>query len=132
MAAWPGWWLASVVARTTGKRALYAALPPSFLLGIVAVVAFAGNGMDARTVTQAALASPVLRWVSLLGWVMLTLPVARLLLADGSSFGLRALPVARGWLLAISVLGLVLSQLAWLALWARGAGAWWLAPSPLA
>jgi ABC transporter family protein len=73
MALWPGWWLASVVARATGKRALYAASPPCFLLGVVAIVAFAGNGKDARTVTDAALASPPLRLASLFGWVMLTL-----------------------------------------------------------
>jgi hypothetical protein len=113
----------SVVARTTGKRAVYAALPPHFLIGVVVVVAFAGNGMDARTVTDAALASPTLRLASLLGWVLASLPVARLLLADPSGAWLRSLPVAGGWLPALTGFGLLLSQLAWAALWARGAGA---------
>ena len=117
------WWLSSVVARTTGKRAVHAALPPYFLIGIVAVVAFAGNGMDARTVTDAALASPVLRLAVLIGWVMSSLPVARLLVADPSGMWLRTLPVARGWLPALAGLGLLLSQLAWAVLWVRGAGA---------
>ena len=39
MAAWPGWWLASVVARTTGKRASYAALPRRRALASVVLVA---------------------------------------------------------------------------------------------
>jgi len=102
---------------------VYAALPAHFLIGIVAVVAFAGNGMDARTLTDAALASPALRLAALFGWVLASLPVARLLLGDPSITWLRSLPVARGGLPAIVGLGLVASQLAWAVLWARGAGA---------
>lgn len=114
--------LAAVIARTTGKRALYLALPLYFVVGIVAFILFAGNGMDASYVTKLSLESHAGRFSLLLGWGMLTLPVARLLVGDPETFFLRVLPVPRWWLLAVTFAGLALLQLAWLVLWLRGAG----------
>lgn len=112
-----------VVARTTGKKALYLAAPLYILVGITVFVLFAGNGMDASYVTALAFASPPLRLVLLVGWAMLTLPVARLLLTDPQTFFLRTLPVPRWWLLGIVAMASACVQLAWLVLWVRGAGA---------
>ena len=52
-----------------------------------------------------------------------TVAKLRLLLVDPCGIWLRSLPVARGWLPAMLGVGLLLSQLAWAVLWARGAGA---------
>jgi hypothetical protein len=115
--------VAVVVARTTGKKALYLAAPLYMVVGITVFVLFAGNGMDASYVTALAFASPPLRLVLLVGWAMLTLPVARLLLTDPQTFFLRTLPVPRWWLLGIVAMASACVQLAWLVLWVRGAGA---------
>jgi hypothetical protein len=114
--------VATVTARTTGRRALYLALPLYFVVGIVAFVLFAGNGMNASEVTSLALDSPSVRLSLMVGWSVLTLPAARVLLTDSRVFFLRVLPVPRWWLLGIAGLGLVLVQLAWLVLWVRGEG----------
>ena len=117
--------LAGVFTRTTGKRALYAALPLYFLVGIASTILFAGQGMDAKTVTSPALASFPLRLGLLVGWALLTLPVARRVIVDPRLDLLRVLPVPRSWLLGINALLLALVQLGWVVLWVRGSG--WLA-----
>jgi hypothetical protein len=117
------WRLLEVMARTSGKSALYAALPLYFLICIVAVIIFGGHGMDASSVTSLALRSSAVRMPLLVGWAMLTLPVARLLVADSRLFFLRALPIPRWWLLGSACCFLAFAQLAWVVLWARGSGA---------
>lgn len=114
--------VAIAIARTSGKRALYLGVPLYFIVGIVAFILFAGNGMDARHVTKLALESPPLRMALLTGWAMLTLPVARVLVDDPQAFFLRVLPVPRWWLLGIVAIALAGVQLAWLVLWVRGEG----------
>jgi hypothetical protein len=114
--------LASVLARTTGKRALYAALPLYFLVGITSTILFAGQGMDAKTLTTPALASFPLRSLLLVAWALVTLPVARRVIADSRVDLLRVLPVPRSWLLVINALMLALVQLGWVVLWVRGSG----------
>lgn len=121
--------LSIALAESTGKRALHAALPAYFLVGIVALIAFAGNGMDASSVTSRAARSFPVRLGLLFAWGALTLPVVRLLLADPQTFFLRVLPVPRGWLLGITGVALAGVHVAWLVLWARGAG---LLPAALA
>jgi hypothetical protein len=115
--------LLEVMARTSGKSALHAALPLYFLICIVAVIIFAGHGMDASSVTSLALGSSAVRMPLLVGWAMLTLPVARVLVADPQTFFLRTLPLPRWWLLGITGSALALVQLPWLVLWVRGSGA---------
>src|SRR5688572_20493109 len=85
--------LALALAQSSGNQALHAALPAYFLVGTVAVILFAGNGMDASFVTSRALASFPTRLALLFAWGALTLPVARLLLANPQTFFLRVLPV---------------------------------------
>lgn len=114
-----------VLARTSGKRAAYAALPPYFLVGITSTILFAGQGMDAKTITAPALASFPLRLGLLVAWALVTLPVARRVVVDASVDLLRVLPVPRGALLAINAALLALLQLGWVVPWVRGAG--WLA-----
>jgi hypothetical protein len=117
--------LAGVVARTTGQRALYAALPLYFLVGIASTILFGGQGMDAKTLTIPALASFPLRLGLLVGWALSTLPVARRVVADARVDLLRALPVPRSWLLGLNGAMLGIVQLGWAVLWVRGSG--WLA-----
>ena len=117
--------LAGVLARTTGRRALYAALPLYFLVGIASTILFAGQGMDAATVTTPALASFPLRLGLLVAWALVTLPVARRVVADARVDLLRVLPVPQSWLLAINAALLAIVQLGWGVLWMRGSG--WLA-----
>lgn len=112
----------NLIARTSGKKALYAAMPLYFVVGIVVFILFAGNGMDASYVTSLALGSTEVRASLLVGWAMLTLPVARLLVADPQTFFLRTLPVPHWWTLGIIGGALALVQLAWVVLWVRGTG----------
>jgi len=88
----------------------------------VAFVLFAGQGLDARTVTDHALTSLPFR-AALLGlWLLGTLPAARAWLQAPETELLLALPVAHPWLLAIFGFGCCGLHLPWLVLWWRGAG----------
>lgn len=114
--------LALGLARSAGKAALHAALPVYFTVGVVALILFAGNGMDASFVTSRALSSFPTRLLLLFAWGALTLPAVRRLLADPQTFFLRVLPVPRWWILSLIGVALALLHTGWLGLWARGAG----------
>jgi hypothetical protein len=114
--------LLGYVLATAGRSAVRRALPLYLSTGIVAFVLFAGQGLDARTVTVQALTSLPFR-AALLGlWLLGTLPGARAWLQAPETELLLALPVSRPWLLSIFAAGCCCLQLPWLVLWWRGAG----------
>jgi hypothetical protein len=112
--------LSGVLARTSWKRALYLALPPYFVLGAAAMIVFAPQGMRMRDVTSYASSHFAFRAFLLAAWVLITLPIGRAVVLDPRAFFLRALPIPRGWFLAISGVALALVHLPWFAFWLRG------------
>src|SRR6187431_1218359 len=94
-------WLLRYVLATAGRSALGRALPLYLSTGIVSFVLFAGNGLDARTLTDQALESLPFRAALLGPWLLGTLPAARAWLQAPETELLGALPVSRPWLLAI-------------------------------
>lgn len=115
--------VASVMARTSWKRALHLAIPPYFVLSAVAMILFAPpQGVRVRDVTNYASGHFAFRTFLVLAWVLLTLPMARELVLDARAFFLRALPIPRAWLLTICAMALFLLHLPWFAFWFRGEG----------
>lgn len=115
--------LARLLVTTCGKNALKGSLPLYLTLAITVFVLFAGNGLDARTITSLGVERPVFRWCLGLAWVLASLPAARALLSSSETFFLRALPVPRAELLLLFGAALAIVHLPWTVLWARGAGA---------
>jgi hypothetical protein len=115
--------MARYLAGAAGRAALERALPLYLATGIIAVILFAGNGLDAKTVTDQARASRAFRSVLLGAWVMVTLPAARAWLTTPATFFLRALPLPRGGVTFVLGLGCCLIQVPWAVLWLRGDGA---------
>ncbi len=114
--------LISLLARTSGAAALRRALPTYLGLFVVAVILFAGNGVRSSDVVALARASPPTRLGLLAAWLLLALPAARALIAAPSAFLIRAWPIPRARLLAITTAMLVLVELPWLLLWFKGGG----------
>ncbi len=88
--------------------------------GIVAAVLFGPNGIQPRVLTGLALHEPAAGAVLGATWLLLFVPVARVLVRADAAVYLRALPHGPTWPLAAgALLGL---QLPWLALWILGDG----------
>jgi hypothetical protein len=113
--------VARYLAVTSGRSALARALPLYLAIGIASVVLFAGNGLDARSVTAAVLESRGLRAALLGAWCLGVLPVARAWLCDRAALALRALPAPRAAVFGVLGAGCLAIQLPWAVLWLRGA-----------
>ena len=86
--------------------------------GIVAAVIFGGTGMAPHDLTQLTLHAPGVAIALGVTWLLLYVPVARLLVRDDATRFLRSLPHASPT--AIVVIALVVFQLPWLVLWLLG------------
>lgn len=108
---------------TAGRTAFRRTAPFYFAVAIVAGLAFGGNGMNAADLTALMRRSLGLR-LSLWGlWLAGSLPAAHAILTEPRLFFLRSLPVARWRVLAVHALLLLVAELPWVALHARGDGA---------
>ena len=114
---WLATWARAVVAPATTR-----ALPVWLGAGIAGAVVFGGTGMAPRDLTRPALHVPGIGGVLAGTWLLVFLPVARVLVrADGARF-LRSLPGAPGAARALAAVALIALQLPWLVLWLAGAG----------
>lgn len=113
--------VAELLARGPGRAVLARALPLYLTTGIVAFILFAGNGIDARTLTELCEADVRFRWLLLAAWSLASLPAARAWLAAPDVALLRALPVSRSVVILWLGLGCCAIELPWAALWLRGA-----------
>ncbi len=90
---------------------------------IVAAVIFGPTGMQAADLTGLALHAPAVGGVLAVIWLLVYLPIARVIVrADGAAY-LRTLPGSERAALLIGALALLGLQLPWLALWTIGEGA---------
>ncbi len=97
------------------------ALPVWIGAGIVAAVIFGGTGMAPSDLTGFAIQTPTVGVTLAVTWLLLFVPVARLLVRDDATRFLRSLP-HRAWPpRALAVAALVVLQLPWLVLWILGA-----------
>jgi len=93
------------------------------MLAIAVVIAFAGNGLSASSITRPAERWALVRTALLIAWLILTVPVARALVQDRRVQFLKTLPVPGAHLLAIIGALLLVAESPWVLLWARGSGA---------
>ena len=115
--------LVRAYAATAGSAALRRGLPVYAGMLAVAAQLFGGNGLEARTVVDAAESSPLAR--ALLGatWLLWTAPTLAALWRTPASFWLRSMPLPRAWHLATLLAMSTLAQAPWTALWTAGGGA---------
>jgi hypothetical protein len=110
------------VGATAGRAAFRRTAPFYFAVLIACGLAFGGNGMDAAFLTALMRRSTPLR-LSLWGlWLVGSLPAAQAILTEPRLFFLRSLPVSRAQVLSVHALLLIVAELPWLALFARGEG----------
>jgi hypothetical protein len=117
--------LIGLLARTNGRAALRRALPTYLGIFVVAVILFTGNGVRSRDVVALAVGSPPTRIGLLAAWLLLALPAARALVATPSTFLIRAWPIPRAQILAVTTAMLALVELPWALLWFKGGGPLW-------
>ncbi len=91
--------------------------------GIVGGVIFGPNGMRPRDFAHLALGSPAIGIGMVATWMLLFVPVARVIVRADAARYLRSLPSPRWPTIAIGVAALVGFQWPWIALWFFGAGA---------
>jgi len=113
--SWLAVWIRAVIVPSARR-----ALPVWIGGGIVAAVIFGGTGMQPHDLTQLALHVPGVAIVLALTWLLLFVPVARLLVRDEATRFLRSLPFAPLPPRVIAVGALLVLQLPWLALWLVG------------
>ncbi len=92
-------------------------------VAVVAAVLFGPTGMRPHDLTSLALHEPGVGAVLAATWLLLFVPIARVVIrADGARY-LRALPGPTAAPIALAIVALFALQLPWLALWAIGDGA---------
>ncbi|HEY0252119.1 MAG TPA: hypothetical protein VGC41_11370, partial [Kofleriaceae bacterium] len=96
------------------------ALPVWLGAGVVGTVIFGGTGMHPHELTQLAIHSPLAGITLGLVWLLLFVPVARLLVRDDATRYLRTLPHEPWAPRALALAALIALQLPWLALWLDG------------
>lgn len=111
-----------LVTRSSGPRALAVGLPLYFAIGVLATVIFAPSGLDASTVVVRAERSAATRFILLLSWCVGTLPAVRALVSVDTNLPLRTLPLPRWQLIAWLGALILVAELPWFVLWARGGG----------
>ncbi|HEX4454779.1 MAG TPA: hypothetical protein VH143_28160 [Kofleriaceae bacterium] len=84
---------------------------------------FGPNGMSPRDFAHLALGSPVIGIGMVATWMLLFVPVARVIVRADAARYLRSLPSPRWPTVALGVAALVGFQWPWIALWFLGAGA---------
>ena len=115
--------LGALLARTAVVNAARRSLALYFAIGVVALVVFAGSGLDAATVVRLASHFTAFRLALLTLWSVATMPAVRGILESPDTFFLRALPIARSSLYAIFTAWIAVAELPWIVLWFRGATA---------
>ncbi|MEO8846820.1 MAG: hypothetical protein ABI591_16935 [Kofleriaceae bacterium] len=111
--SWLAVWMRAVIVPSARR-----ALPVWLGAGIVAAVIFGGTGMQPHDLTQLTLHAPSVAIALGVTWLLLYVPVARLLVRDDATRFLRSLPHRSPT--AIVVVALIVFQLPWLALWLVG------------
>lgn len=114
--------LLRVMLKTAGRAAFQRAALLYLGIGIASAVLFSGNGMSASDVTELTATSPLFRIVLWMVWLLLSTPAAHAVMSEPSLFVLRALPIARLHFVLLHGLLLLICELPWLILFARGAG----------
>lgn len=97
--------------------------PLYFGVAVVASILFGPNALTAKSVTTAMDGSPALALGLFGAWILLALPIARAAIDVPQTFFLRALPVPRWQLIAVSTAHIAAVEAPWVLLWARGDGA---------
>ena len=115
--------LTAVWARAVFEPASRRALGVWLGASIVAAVVFGGTGMQPEDLTELALHNPGVGAVLLVTWLLVFVPVARVLVRQDEARFLRSLPSSPAVPLALGGIGLVWWQLPWVALWLAGEGA---------
>jgi hypothetical protein len=114
--------LLELFARTSGAAAAGLAIPLFGGIGLVSAILFPDNGLSAHdvvTLERSSLGARAALWT---GWVVLSVPPARALLAAPSAAWLRSLPVGRAPFLVLLTGTLLALQSPWIALFARDRG----------
>src|SRR4051812_47197136 len=119
----PGPLLAALLS-TAARGGLRRGMTFYLTLAIGAAILFAGNGLDASTVTRLAKSSSVFALCLLGAWLMGTMPVARALLQAREAQFIKGLPVPFGDIALVLGAFLSLAELPFALLWFRGAGLW--------
>jgi hypothetical protein len=115
--------LARILAVTSGMAALGRALPLFVVVGLVSAIVFPGNGMQAADLIGAMEGSVFVRAFLWGVWILVTAPVATVMLEAPTTFFLRALPAPR-WHFLVTHAGMLFAlEAPWFALFARGRGA---------
>jgi len=114
--------LVRVVFRTAGRTAFQRAAPLYLAIAIVSAIVFAPNAMMASDVTDLLAQSRPFRAVLWFVWLLAAMPAARAALCEPSLFALRALPIPRHEFCLAHGLLLLLVELPWVTLFARGVG----------
>ncbi len=115
--SWLAVWMRAVIVPSVRR-----ALPVWIGAGIVGGVIFGGTGMAPRDLTQLALRTPGVALGLGLAWLLLFVPVARLLVRDDATRFLRSLPSPMWPPRSIAATALVVLQVPWLMLWLVGEG----------
>jgi hypothetical protein len=120
----PSTWrpLARALALTVGRSAAQRALPAYFAVLVAYSVLLEGSGVRPADVVAGAASSRGQRWLLYGGWLLVSLPAMRALLAAPASFFLRSLPIERWRMLLLQGGALLLAQAPWAYLWLRGGG----------
>lgn len=114
--------LLRALAVTAGRGAFRRSVPFYFAVLIAAGIAFGGNGMDAADLTRLMRRSAAVR-IPLWGlWLVGSGPAVLALLTEPRLLFLRSLPVPRWRVLSAHALLLLIAELPWVVLFARGEG----------
>lgn len=112
---WLAVWMRAVI-KPAGRRALPVWLGTAIVGGTI----FGGTGMQPHDLTHLALQSPATALGLAATWLLLFVPVARLLVRDDASRFLRSLPHPAWQPRLLAIGALLWYQLPWLALWLLG------------
>lgn len=115
--SWLAVWMRAVIVPSVRR-----ALPVWIGTGIVAAVIFGGTGMAPHDLTELALRTPGVAAGLAVTWLLLFVPVARVLVRGDATHFLRTLPFERWAPWTITAVALVVLQLPWLVLWLLGEG----------
>lgn len=114
--------LLRVILKTAGRAAFQRVAVLYLGIGIAVAVLFSGNGMSASDVTSMTASSPLFRILLWVLWLLIATPGAQAVINEPSLFVLRSLPIARLHFVLLHGLLLLVCELPWLILFARGAG----------
>jgi len=99
---------------SSGREALRRGLPFYSVLSITAMIVFAGNGLDAASITRSAGRWLSIRAALLIAWLIPTMPVTRALIQDRRAQFLKTLPVPEAEILVIIGALLLVAESPWI------------------